>query len=111
MPERFVADRAIPDEPAVHVITKGNVEARRAGHPTRLLGPGDDFGLEAAVRQGQRRYELTALTETVTLKLTRESLLALGDLDPKVALAVSQAIAQALAMRLGEAYDWAAVKG
>lgn len=110
VPERFAADRAIPDEPAVHVITKGHLEARRAGHPTRLLGPGDDFGLEAAARQGQRRYELKALTETATLKLTRESLRAMADADPRSALAVSQAIAQALAMRLDEAYDWA-VKG
>ncbi|HEY3446226.1 MAG TPA: cyclic nucleotide-binding domain-containing protein [Myxococcales bacterium] len=109
--DRFQADRLVPDTPAVHVITRGNLEARRAGHPTRLLGLGDDFGLEATVRSGQRRYELWALSETSVVTLTRESLRALAEQKPELALAVSQAIARALAKRLDEAYDGAAVKG
>jgi len=107
---RFEAGAAIPDDPCLHVVATGKVEARRAGHPTRVLGMGDDFGLEAVVRPGERRYEVWALTDVSTITLTRASYEDLAGGHPPLAAAVARAVARRLAERLDEVYDWAAVK-
>lgn len=90
---------------ALYIIRSGNVristmaaEGEEAG--LLLLGPGDFFGEIALLQESTRA--VTARTETAAdiLLLTRKDFQGLIDLDPKIAVKITLAIARLLAMRV-----------
>lgn len=79
------------------IVVEGRVEVSSGGSTLATLGPGEHVGETALVSNSPRTADVTAVTETTTLQITRWDLRGLMAEHPTIAVGIMDAMAMRLA--------------
>lgn len=82
--------------PSLHLVVQGQVQIYRDGKPYRLMKERESVGGIASLTQDPRGVDATALVDTITLSLTRESMEDVFEDNFPIMLAVMKVLARTL---------------